>query len=451
MLTFFPWHRPLGSVWDRCVRLPVTLFRSIERSIQYSLPKFVAVGALGVFGFPLYYWVWHYLFPQPYENLGLRLFGSALFVPMMLAKYWPYALRRFLPLYWYAAIVFAMPFFFTFMLIKNNGSVVWLASTLVIVFLMIMLVDWLNLVLMFALGSTAAYLVCYLTGDVFHLPVAYLEQLPIICFAIIAGSAFSYSAEMVRQEKLGAMLVAASNIAHELRTPLLGIKSAAVGLDRYLPILLENHQLARAHGLPIAEIRPAHYTSMLDVLRRIEEEVDHSNTIIDMLLVNTKQAKAEIEGFGRQSMAHCIDQALKRFPFGSPKERERIDWKPLMDFYYVGSEKMMIHVLFNLIKNALHAIAKAGKGNIQIWLTPGDGHNAVHFRDTGSGIPSNVMPHIFERFYSWSKDDKNEPGTGIGLAFCKTIVESFGGQIACHSVLGEYTEFIISLPAENAS
>jgi signal transduction histidine kinase len=78
----------------------------------------------------------------------------------------------------------------------------------------------------------------------------------------------------------------------------------------------------------------------------------------------------------------------------------------------------------------------------------GDKFNELHFRDTGTGIPANVLPRIFQRFYSWSKDSNVEQGTGVGLAFCKTVIEACGGHIYCNSVVDQYTEFVMLFPPE---
>jgi signal transduction histidine kinase len=424
------------------------MFNSVERSAQYSVPKFIAVGALSIIGFPLYYFIWHDLFPQPYENLPLRLVGAALFVPLLFVPRWPQALRRFLPIYWYVAILYAIPFFFTFMYLKNDGSQVWAMSTLTGVFLMILLVDWRNLIAMFILGAACAWLASSFTSDSVHAPAVYLADIAIYLFAIIAGSIANVTSERVKQERLDTMLMAASNIAHELRTPLLGVKSAAVGLARYLPVLLDTYQQARRHGLKVPEIRSARYEAMLGSLARIEQEAEHSNTIIDMLLVNSRQERPIAEGFGSVSMSRCIDVMLTRYPFSSPRERERVIYDRSSDFSFVGSELLMVHVFFNLMKNALRSVASARKGNIRLWLSPGETHNAVHFRDTGLGIPQNVLPHVFQRFYSWSINRDDERGTGIGLAFCKTVIESFGGRITCHSTSGAFAEFVMTFPVE---
>ncbi len=106
----------------------------------------------------------------------------------------------------------------------------------------------------------------------------------------------------------------------------------------------------------------------------------------------------------------------------------------------------MVHVLFNLLKNALFHIAKAGKGEIFIHLNQTPDSNELIFRDTSEGIPPDVLPHIFTHFYSWSAD--TAIGAGIGLAFCRSVMSSFGGSINCESQLGEYTEFTLTFPHE---
>jgi signal transduction histidine kinase len=438
----------LNAIFTYLVGGARVLFRSVERSVQYSGPRFMAVGGLAVVGFPLYYLVWNNWFPQPYENLPLRLFGSILFVPMMLVKYWPRRLLRFLAIYWYLSILFALPFFFTFIFFRNNGSVVWSMSLLVAVFLLTLFVDWLNLAVMFVLGSALAWLACYFMVDAFNFPSVYFENLPIYLFAAIAGSVVNFSTERVQQEKLGTMLAAASNIAHELRTPLLGINGAAIGLNRYLPALLESYRIARDRGLPVPTIRAAHFSNMSELIQRIEREVGYSNTIIDMLLVNSKHPSLPGETLNTCSMVECVGGAIARYPFSGTKDKQLIVWDDRFDFRFIGSDILMTHVLFNLLKNAFRAIAKARKGEIKIWLVNGEKGNELHFLDTGMGIPANVLPRIFQRFYSWSRDSNVEQGTGVGLAFCKTVIEGFGGQIHCNSVMDKYTEFVMVFPLE---
>jgi signal transduction histidine kinase len=100
-------------------------------------------------------------------------------------------------------------------------------------------------------------------------------------------------------------------------------------------------------------------------------------------------------------------------------------------------------VLFNLLKNAYHAIRIAGKGDINISLIKGKTSNFLQFTDTATGIERNVLPHIFDDFFTTKPGGG---GAGIGLAFCKRTINSFGGDIRCESIENAYTTFYLRLP-----
>src|SRR3981081_3642323 len=93
-------------------RLWVAASEAFKRDTAYFSPRHFYFGLVAGIGFPLYYVIWHVMFPQPYETLLLRLVGSAIVVPIRLVKAWPQSLKRFFPLYWYLSLLFALPFFF---------------------------------------------------------------------------------------------------------------------------------------------------------------------------------------------------------------------------------------------------------------------------------------------------------------------------------------------------
>lgn len=423
---------------------------AMEHGVLYFEPRFFPFGLVAVVGFPFYYLIWHDLFPQPYENLSLRLLGSALFVPVMLAKYWPARLRRYLPAYWNLAILYALPFFFTFMLLKNDGNSAWLLSTLAATFLMVLLLNWLSLFIHSVAGIGLAWLAYSLTSDSPYVGALSLEHMPIYLFIIVIGAVANYSAEVVKQERLRAMLATASTVAHELRTPLLGIRAGAAGLKQHLPILLDAYRMAREAGLPVKAVRKVHLDAMHGVLERIEGEVNGSNTAIDMLLMNARPFR-DREGEGAVcSMAACVEASLLRYPFASERDRRRVIWEHGADFSFRGNELLMTHVIFNLLKNALYHVSKAGKGEISIRMEPSPEGGRLIFMDTGPGISPHVLPHIFTRFYSWSWGHDDGSGAGIGLAYCRSIMEAFGGSITCKSIEGEFSQFVLTFPVVNA-
>ena len=83
----------------------------------------------------------------------------------------------------------------------------------------------------------------------------------------------------------------------------------------------------------------------------------------------------------------------------------------------------------------------ASKGKIYLRLESGTKVNKLFFKDTGTGIAPDVLPHIFDRFFT-----KTENGIGIGLAFCRYAMESLQGEIICHSENGKFTEFTLTFP-----
>lgn len=105
-------------------------------------------------------------------------------------------------------------------------------------------------------------------------------------------------------------------------------------------------------------------------------------------------------------------------------------------------------VLFNTLLNAREALAPLKRGRITITGRRDVDSVVVEIRDTGPGIPRDLLPHVFEPLQS-SKSairDANPRCGGLGLALCKDLVESNGGTITVSSTGGEGTTFTIHLP-----
>src|ERR1700761_5316072 len=85
----------------------IQAFVPAARNLQYMNRRMRPLALIAIVGFPLYFYIWNDLFPQPYENLPLRLAGSALFIPLLFSNRWPARIKKFLPYYWYAAVVYS--------------------------------------------------------------------------------------------------------------------------------------------------------------------------------------------------------------------------------------------------------------------------------------------------------------------------------------------------------
>jgi len=183
----------------------------------------------------------------------------------------------------------------------------------------------------------------------------------------------------------------------------------------------------------------------LPTIDRIIDECKYINSIIDLLLANAidKDKQQAIQPF---DVTATIQRALEFYPFEEPKRRALIETDFTYTFSAEGNEELFKMVLINLVKNSLNAIARARKGTIQIKTLQSKQGDSLVVRDTGCGIPQQQLPFIFKRFYSYPPNS----GTGIGLAFCRDMLQNWGAQISCISEEGNFTEFVITFPRKPA-
>lgn len=247
--------------------------------------------------------------------------------------------------------------------------------------------------------------------------------------------------EAAHEEKVQALATLSANIAHEMRTPLAGVRASISGVEAYLPDLLEAYPLASAQNPErFAPLRHEHLESLETTATRIKDLVDQANNVIDLLLVNLHNEKLDRESFSVCSMRACVDEALASYPFRR-NERAKVSAMLDADFCFLGIHSMMVYVLFNLLKNALYSLEAAGRGNIAIHLETGSEGNRLVINDTGKGIAEDILPHIFDGFFTTHAD-----GTGAGLAFCKRTLGGFDAEIHARSVPEEYACFTLTFP-----
>jgi two-component system phosphate regulon sensor histidine kinase PhoR len=107
-------------------------------------------------------------------------------------------------------------------------------------------------------------------------------------------------------------------------------------------------------------------------------------------------------------------------------------------------------ILLNLMENSIRHTGEGGRVRIETAV----GENGIHLviRDTGSGIPSEHLPRVFERFYRADSGRSRESGgTGLGLAIVKHLVEAHGGSVRAESVEGTGTTISIFLPVATSA
>lgn len=112
----------------------------------------------------------------------------------------------------------------------------------------------------------------------------------------------------------------------------------------------------------------------------------------------------------------------------------------------LANESRLGQVFLNLVVNAAHAMSEgsAVDNRIKLRAANEDGMVVVEIADTGAGIPPEVLPRIFEPFYTTKPAGQ---GTGLGLSICRRIIRSLDGEISVTTELGKGTRFVVRLPS----
>lgn len=237
-----------------------------------------------------------------------------------------------------------------------------------------------------------------------------------------------------------AMRLLAAAMAHELRTPLAGINMGLNALKNQLPQLIAGYQKARDSDLDVEMISDNQLENLSVLLTHLKQQVHTATTFVDLSLSNLEYGGINKEDFTTLSIKSILEQACSEYPL-QLHEQSIIRLQITNDFEFHGDVRLTKHIFYNLIKNALWYIHAANKGDITISTDIVHGEGTIIFKDTGPGIEPNVLPHIFDKFYS-----KRTSGSGVGLSFCKMVVEAYGGSLHCKSELGKHTTFTIKLP-----
>lgn len=147
-------------------------------------------------------------------------------------------------------------------------------------------------------------------------------------------------------------------------------------------------------------------------------------------------------------LAALVESSLVLFEREMQKYRIQIvtQFEPAPHAFVCGNE--IQQVLLNLLTNARQAMPRGGQ--IVLRIAPDDGARTVDLtvRDTGSGIPAEVLPRIFDRYFTTKQgpDATGKGGTGVGLSTCREIIESHQGKIRVESKVGAGTAFTLKLP-----
>jgi two-component system, CAI-1 autoinducer sensor kinase/phosphatase CqsS len=411
---------------------------------DFAEPRMVVFGLVATIGFPAYFFVWAYLFPQPYENLGLRVGCAIMAAPLLVVRYWPVWLRAFLPAYWYTILTLCLPLFFSFMLLQNEANLVWTASFAIAVMLVVTIMDAPGAILILVVGTALGVGLSLLSADHGVAWADVLPLLPIMAFALLAGVSFNLANAREQRARDRMARALGGHVAHELGNPLQTLGYGARQHARHVPDLIDTYRQARRAGLETAPIAENQLRGLHDVAGLMESEVEQALLVLDMMLKKADpsgSSEGEIRLFSVMSCAHA---AVSRYLLTRPEEQDRIELDQRTDFTVVANEVLVSHVVLNLLANAIHAVKAARRcdaGMVRIWATSDRGGNRLHVLDNGVGIDAAARARLFQPFFT-----TRTGGTGLGLHFCRNIMQRLGGDITFRSRAGHATEFILRFP-----
>lgn len=430
-------------------RLPsFNLIDYSKTSVEIYGAQYTSFGVFAVLNYILPYFMWSDINANNQIALSLRIISGILCAILIMRDYLPSKFNdRYLPLYWHITLLFCLPFLTTYMVLEDSISNVWLINMSLGIFLLAFLVGWLSFIILLFIGIILGSCLYMLTEpnafDIFSNNNVFLLVYMFV-FSTMISLIFSRNREIYQQAKLNAMNVLSGFIAHELRTPLRIIDSNVNGITKYLPDLVHGYNIAEQEGFAVKKVKKDHVNLLTRSVKCIKDEIKMSFTVIEMLLMKLKYGKLAISEQKEISIKYAVEEAIKHYPF-SEEEKKKIIWSSENNFYFYGDLLLIKHVLFNLLKNSLYHIKNLEKeAKIYISFKSFNTENILYFKDTGAGISSKNLPHIFD--YFWTRTNY---GTGLGLNFCKSVMKKFGGDLICNSKEGEFTEFILKFPKIN--
>lgn len=213
-----------------------------------------------------------------------------------------------------------------------------------------------------------------------------------------------------------------SDISHQLKTPI-------AALNIYNGIL----QQETADAATVRE-----FTSLS------EQELDRIESLVQSLL---KMARLDAGAItlerSPENVFDLLEHIKRQYSFRAEQEGKEIALEGDEQTVFSCDRTWLAEAIGNLVKNALDHTAQGDRILVRWQQSPC--LTQITVEDTGSGIHSEDLYHIFKRFYR-SRFSKDTQGVGLGLPLAKSIVEAHQGSIEVHSKLGQGTAFTINFP-----
>lgn len=223
-----------------------------------------------------------------------------------------------------------------------------------------------------------------------------------------------------------------ATVSHELRTPLTSIGG-------YLELLLDDEEQRLS----------AEQRHFLEVMERNSDRL--LRQVNDLLVVAQLEAGALAIDASPVDLPHVVDKAVSRHKATAAERDLELEVEAHIPVgTVIGDAARLGQLLDVLIGNAIKFTPPGG--TVTVRLRPLPGSVELEVVDSGSGIPADELPRLFERFYRARGVTAGAvPGTGIGLTIALGIVTGHGGTIECVSLEGVGSTFRVVLPADHGA
>ncbi len=213
-----------------------------------------------------------------------------------------------------------------------------------------------------------------------------------------------------------------SNVSHELRSPISSIRAMVETLEDGA---IDDKKVAS------------------DFIMRIQKEVERMTSMVDVLLELSRiESGQEVVNMAPLQLKLKVEEAIELVKRSESPVDLNITSEIQSDINVVAQSDKLLQILVNLLQNAIKFTST--DGSIIVRSRVSDKHVLIDVEDNGTGIASEHLPHVFERFYKADRS-RRDGGSGLGLAIVKHLVQAHGGDVSVDSVEGEGSVFSFTL------
>ena len=441
-------------------KLKKYLINSFEKGTVINTYNIKAVILVGTFSHPLFAMLHIHLFKMPWESMQLKLIASLICFLFITTDYWSQKYKFLFQFYWHLMLIYNLSFLITLTAVNNGMIKTWPIWELIMIYILIMYVpNWLVFLFDLFFGIICALIVhYYFYSDVIVVPIHQTlisdiaMYLSTFGFATFSGMVFSYSnAKGIESKERAKIFKAlAGSIAHEIRNPLNIINFIALQINQLANSLDKNHNKNNEEKKGEATVNVEELkASLKNLSSKISDSIVNANSIINIILSDLSKKRIENKELSYIDPREILPEIVKKYGYKNNKERAKVklilspeDLQNRADEFIIKAfPERLTYIIFNLIKNALYYINQYPDSEVKIGIESRvidkKKFNSIYVFDNGPGIKNEVMPKIFDDFFTSDK----KGGTGLGLAFCKRNMLLFGGDIICESQFGGIDKF----------